>query len=479
MPGRSLKELIVEAISNRRTLDDIVAEIEAIPDEEAVRKAREAAMEGLATRHIDLQRILGEDRRARENRLVPEYIERFFERACKFLDIPLERRRDGLWRVPNVPYEVRNVTQEFKHHFGEVFREYNKLAFDKPTAQRREAIFVAPGHPLLEAVIERVLAECASDMDRGAVFADPDGRLDGFLFFLEGEIRDGTNQIAGKRIFAIYRSVGGDLKLVNPSILWDLKPQDGYLEVETGIGDDEMISYAIETVLEPYRSELLAERERAAAIKRKYGLRSLEQMVLESGAKLIDYETRRAKGENLPDVEVRNEERRKEQLEARKRALEEEIRREISLLPNSPKLLGVVRVVPRPLADETMRSDAEIEAIGMEVVMRYERDQGRLPEDVSTQNLGYDIRSCDTSGQVRYIEVKARAKSGTIVLTPNEWLMAQRLGDEYWLYVVENAATKPAIHMIQNPGAKLRPEEVVEIVRYVVKNWQGAINEAK
>jgi hypothetical protein len=202
-------------------------------------------------------------------------------------------------------------------------------------------------------------------------------------------------------------------------------------------------------------------------------------MVLESGAKLIDYETRRAKGENLPDVEVRNEERRKEQLEARKRALEEEIRREISLLPNSPKLLGVVRVVPRPLADETMRSDAEIEAIGMEVVMRYERDQGRLPEDVSTQNLGYDIRSCDTSGQVRYIEVKARAKSGTIVLTPNEWLMAQRLGDEYWLYVVENAATKPAIHMIQNPGAKLRPEEVVEIVRYVVKNWQGAINEAK
>jgi hypothetical protein len=126
-----------------------------------------------------------------------------------------------------------------------------------------------------------------------------------------------------------------------------------------------------------------------------------------------------------------------------------------------------------------MRSDAEIEAIGMEVVMRYERDQGRLPEDVSTQNLGYDIRSYHTSGQVRYIEVKARAKSGTIVLTPNEWLMAQRLGDEYWLYVVENAATKPAIHMIQNPGAKLRPEEVVEIVRYVVKNWQGAINEAK
>jgi hypothetical protein len=37
--------------------------------------------------------------------------------------------------------------------------------------------------------------------------------------------------------------------------------------------------------------------------------------------------------------------------------------------------------------------------------------------------------------------MKARARTGAIVLTPNEWLMAQRLGGEYWLYVVEHAAT--------------------------------------
>jgi superfamily II DNA or RNA helicase len=477
IPGRSLKELIVEAIANRRTLDDIVAEIEAMPDEEAVRKAREAVLEGLATRHIDLQRVLGEDRRAREHRLVPEYIERFFQRACEFLNIPLERRRDGLWRVPNVPYEIRNVSQEFRHRFGEVFREYGKLAFDKTTARRREATFIAPGHPLLEAVIERLLAECVDDVRRGAVFADPDGRLDGWLFFLEGELRDGTNQVAGKRIFALYRSVGGDLRLINPSILWDLKPYGKQQEIETHVREDEIITYAIEQVLESYRSELLAERERDAAIKRKYGLRSLEQMILESEAKLIDYETRRAKGENLPDVEVLNEQRRKEELHARKQALEEEIRRETSLLPSAPKVLGVVRVVPKPATDEAVRSDAEIEAIGMQVAMEYEREKGRLPEDVSTQNLGYDIRSTSLSGEVRYIEVKARATTGAIVLTPNEWLMAQRLGNEYWLYVVENAATQPRLRIIQNPAAKLQPEEVVEIVRYVIKNWQEASDE--
>jgi superfamily II DNA or RNA helicase len=477
IPGRSLKELIVEAIANRRTLDDIVAEIEAMSDEEAVRKAREAVLEGLATRHIDLQRVLGEDRRAREHRLMPEYIERFFQRACEFLNIPLERRRDGLWRVPNVPYEIRNVSQDFRHRFGEVFREYGKLDFDKATARRQDAVFIAPGHPLLEAVIERLLTECADDVRRGAVFVDPDGRLDGWLLFLEGEVRDGTNQVAGKRIFALYRSVGGDVRLINPSVLWDLKPYAKQQEIESQVPENDVIAYAVEHVLEPYRAELLKERERMAAIKRKYGLRSLEQMILESEAKLIEYETRRAKGENLPEVELLNEQRRKEELEMRKRALEEEIRRETSLLPSTPKILGVVRVLPQPTSDQSMRSDAEIEAIGMQVAMQYEREHGRNPEDVSAENIGYDIRSTSPLGEVRYIEVKARATTGAIVLTPNEWLMAQRLGNEYWLYLVENAATQPQLCIIQNPAAKLQPEEVVEVVRYVVKNWKEVSDE--
>ena len=477
IPARSLKELIVEAIANRDTLDKIVARIEEMPDEEAVRKAREAVLEGLATRHIDLQRVLGEDRRAREHRLVPEYIERFFERACQFLHIPLERRRDGLWRVPNVPYEIRNVPQDFRYRFGEVFREYSKLAFDKATARRQDAVFMAPGHPLLEAVIERLLTECAEDVRRGAVFVDPDGRLDGWLFFLEGEVRDGTNQVAGKRIFALYRSAGGDIRLINPSVLWDLVPHATQQKMESQVPENEVIAYAVEHVLEPYRAELWKERERMATIKRKYGLRSLEQMILESEAKLIEYETRRAKGENLPEVELLNEQRRKEELKMRRQALEEEIRHETSLVPSPPKILGVARVFPHPAADQSMRSDAEIEAIGMHVALQYEREHGRTPEDVSGYNLGYDIRSTSPSGEVRYIEVKARATTGAIVLTPNEWLMAQRLGNEYWLYIVENAATQPQLCLIQNPAAKLQPEEVVEVVRYMVKNWKEVSHE--
>ncbi|MCL5283279.1 MAG: DUF3883 domain-containing protein [Armatimonadetes bacterium] len=472
--GRSLKDLIVEAISMRRSLDDIVAEIKAIPDTKAVSMARQAAMEGLATRHIDLQRILGEDARAREQRLVPEYIERFFERCCEYLNLPLEKRRDGLWRLTNTPYELRTVSQSFKNQYGEVFREYSKLAFDKEVARREGAVFVAPGHPLLESIIERIFATCGEDLKRGAVFYDPDGRLDGWLWFLEGELRDGANQIAGKRLFAIYQPKDADTpRVVNSSVLWDLKSAGGDGAAESCPDENRILEFAVETILDPYLEEILQLRLHDAKIKEKYGVRSLERKILESDAKITEYATRKAKGETIPDVDITNEERRKEDDSNRKQNLEREIRQEISLSHSSPKIHGVVRVIPQTLPHNvTMRSDKEIEAVGMRMAIEREREEGREPEDVSLQNLGYDIRSVAEDDTIRYIEVKARAGTGSIAITPNEWMMAQRLGDGYWLYVVENAAAEPELNTIQNPAAKLHPEEVNAIARYVVKNWK-------
>ena len=94
------------------------------------------------------------------------------------------------------------------------------------------------------------------------------------------------------------------------------------------------------------------------------------------------------------------------------------------------------------------------------------------------KNLGFDIRSSSPDGKIRYIEVKARSRTGEIAITPNEWLMAARLRDEYWLYVVENAATNPQLYCIQNPKDTLKAIEEVEIVRFVVKEWKNKAEKA-
>jgi superfamily II DNA or RNA helicase len=482
--GRSLQDLIIDAITNKRSMDDILKDIERIPDEEAIRRAKEATLEGLATKHIDLTRILGETRIAKENRLVPEYIEKFFLKASDKLGIKVEKRKDDFWRIASVPYDLRNPSFEFKLKFGEVFREYNKFSFDKEQAYKGQADFVAPGHPLLEAVVERIFGKYSNDVDRGAVFLDPSGSMNGFVWFLEGMINDGTGSVAGKRIFALYQDSQNNIRQVSPSILWDLKPHHASLtkELESLATDENSIlAYAVEKALPSYLEELRRQREHDAEIKRKYGVRSLQELILQSEGKLLDYETRKAKGENIPEATIQNERRNKEYLERKKAQLEKQIESEVHLLLSSPKILGVVAVLPKSPVDDTLKEDKEIEEIGMRVTMKFETDQGRSPENVAAQSLGFDIRSKAPDETIRYIEVKARAREGKIALTPNEWLMAHRLGNEYWLYVVvanEGPVEKLIPYRIQNPAEKLKPEEEVEVVRFIIKDWKSvAIHE--
>ncbi len=52
-------------------------------------------------------------------------------------------------------------------------------------------------------------------------------------------------------------------------------------------------------------------------------------------------------------------------------------------------------------------------------------------------------------------------------LTKNEWFIAERFQDDYYLYVVLNATRKPELMIIQNPAKHLRPEQKID-VRYIV-----------
>ena len=93
--------------------------------------------------------------------------------------------------------------------------------------------------------------------------------------------------------------------------------------------------------------------------------------------------------------------------------------------------------------------------------------------EAKSQKLGFDIRSTGSEG-THYIEVKGQVAVGSVALTRNEWIKAQRFGDDYWLYIVVNCKTEPQLYVLQNPAAVLRPEEELEVVRHIVRAeaWQ-------
>lgn len=95
-------------------------------------------------------------------------------------------------------------------------------------------------------------------------------------------------------------------------------------------------------------------------------------------------------------------------------------------------------------------------------------------ESVETQNRGFDLiarlrepHPPNTARAVRYIEVKGRSALGDVALTNNEYKTAERLGEDYWLYVVYHCATQPEVYAVRDP-ARLPWAEVLQVAHYRV-----------
>lgn len=418
MYGTNLSQLLLEAAASARDIDEILKEIDIKVDEEYISKVKENLGESLATRYIDYTRLKEMAEKARENRLIPEYTEAFFKKAILKAGGRLKERKDEFVAVEFIPYEIRAIASEdsFKRRFGSLLRSYPKVTFDKDVGFRNpDAEFVSFGHPLFEAVLDWVEKELSQELQRGAVFIDPDGNLDGFIVFYEGEVRDGTGSAAGKSLFAYYiDSRTGDVKSTTPTIVWDLAEGDG-TEGQT-VDVDSLKRRVLPQVisgLNDYLTKIQTDRNRQAQIKQKYGIASLDKLIVDLDGELIDLYARRDKGQNV-DLAIRNKEDQQKKYQRSKLELEDVISKERSLTMSMPVFLGIVRVRPAIQVSEAMVRDEETERIGMEVVMKFERNAGRDPEDVSRENVGFDIRSKDKEGKVRYIEVKARAGIGQL-----------------------------------------------------------------
>ena len=469
--GINLYQLILEAVANARSMDEIIKELDIRVDENYIKKIKEALGESLATRHIDYTRIKEMAEKAKEYRLIPEYVEEFFKRSLERAGGKFRIRKDGFITIESIPYEVRGVAEEvdFKNRYGPILKSYPKATFDKDIAFKNpDTEFISFGHPLFEALLEWISRSYSAKLQRGAVFKDPSGRYNGVLWFFDGEVKDGKGQVAGKRLMAIYDN-GIELNEINPAILWDFVPQDLNESTKVDLTKEKAQQYAVGAV-EDYKREILRERQRQAEIKRKYGIKSLEYLIGQHDADLAELYERQIGGGKV-DIAIRNKEERKRQYEEALKILQKEIDQEVSLTISMPKFLGAVAVKPE-ISD--MVTDEEIESIGMEIAVEYEKTEGRKPEDVSKENLGFDIRSKGES-EIRYIEVKARRDEGSVALTCNEWFKAKRFKEQYWLYVVANASTNPTLYLINNPAGSLNIEERIEVVRFLVstEEWKN------
>ncbi|MGQ9910684.1 MAG: helicase-related protein [Candidatus Flexifilum sp.] len=485
-----LETLIRDAVTNRRMFDDILASLDAALPEDTAEAINRASLQALATRYVDVAAMTSRRQEAKENRLTPAFIRAFFVSAFEAL-FPdrLEQRADGCWRVRHVPADLRNVPPELAAKYGQPASEYLRFTFDIEESKRTGVEFVGPGHALFEAISHMTLVQFGEDLEQGAVFLDPDNRREGLIWLIEATVNDGHGAVVGQQLFAIYQPAdAAGFEALQPSVFLDFAIPEApvhVLEAVRGLVNarGQVLGWSIQQLFMPYCQQVIERRAREIEIVRRYLRESFDVLIAKSDGLLMDYEHKQSTGKDMR-VKIAEEERRNADLRRRKAERLARAEREALISLSEPRIVGVAAIIPHDGASKEqemgesadMRRDDAIERAAIEYVMNYERQHHRQPEDLSELKLPYDIRSTDADGTIRYIEVKGRAGVGGVELSEREWLTAENLGEDYWLYIVADAKTNPTLSIIRDPAHRIPTDEIIKRTRYHIPAdvWQNA-----
>jgi superfamily II DNA or RNA helicase len=477
LTSTDLANLVQQAIKDSQSLDQIREAVATTVDaNEQRRKMQAALVESLVSDMLSpdaLAQIHDQVRTANEQRLVPEYVERFVVSAFRLLardnnlraDIRLRANDPGVWQIENVPSFIRSAAPAGYS----IPPTYPQIIFTK--AMREDypnAAFVVPGHPLFDALLLLVRDKYGKFLTEGACFAAP--VLDQGLFWLvESSVKDGTGKIAHQRLIGIQQASDGTLTQRDPLSLLDVEPiaehgADAALVPAAAralAGTPQKVeAWTKETIVQWDYEQLLERRHHEANIRETYLERSFDMLILEQTSKILSYESddrSRKRDSRQHDIGLRTLQDTLKDYEDRKQLRLEENRKLRALGVDTPKVVGVCALVAAPeiMFGDDEESAPDVEAVAVQVAMQYELDHGRDPESVELSNLGFDLRSRGQQ-EIRYIEVKGRRGMGAISLTANEWIKAGRFGEEYWLYVVYDCGTSnPRLLVIRDPARTL------------------------
>ena len=438
------------------------------------RLVEEHALDSVTITAEHLRQLREDLDRAEARRLVPYFIESFFVAALTELGGTLSRREPGRWQVTHVPAELRRRDRVIGR--GEpVQRVYERICFDCSLVNvdgKPPALFVAPGHPLLDTVIDVVLERYAGVLRRGTVLVDDAETAAGprVLFTIESAVTDGREGRPNPQSLAfggrgVERRVisriaehvevdaDGNVLTAGPAPYLDYRPLDEaerpytaellgapWLRVDL---EDAAREHGIESVVLPHLEEVRKRRGEWVAKSEAAVRARLTEEIGYWDRRYVELRDQEEMGRR-PRLNSGNAKRRVEDLEARLERRTRELEQERDVAAQPPILHAAALVVPArllrppdPEAEAQTRETRRIEAIAMAAVMAHEREAGRYPEDVGRLNRGWDVESHEPDGRLRYIEVKGRkAGAETVCVTKNELFSALNKREQYHLAVV-------------------------------------------
>ncbi|WOS64269.1 helicase-related protein [Sinorhizobium fredii] len=473
--GHALRDLLVDAIrySDRpEKRAELFNKLDGAVDVGAIEKLvaeRKLTSEGMNPNTV--AQIREQMERASARRLQPHFIGAFFREAFTMLGGRIAERESGRFEILRVP----SILKERDRLIGRadpVLDRYARITFEKSLIiGQPQAELMAPGHPLLEALVDVVLERFQPLLNQGTVLVDDadDGIEPRLLVYLEHAVRDGRTTRSGEpraisqRLQFLFLREDGTAVDGGPAPYLDCRPIT--LEERATIADAitapwlsgnverDALAYAVRSLVPEHLNEVRIRRiAEVDKIEREVRARlNREINYWDARAARLREEERAGKEQR---INAQNAEATAARLVERLHKRQEELDRErrISALP--PILKGAALVIPGGLLRE--RGPVELvttpvgfaedpilrarsERIAMDAVIAAERALGHDPQDVAAQKKGWDIESRHgTTGHLRFIEVKGRHAEGReIILTKNELLSSLNALEAFILAIVQ------------------------------------------
>ncbi|WP_409330383.1 helicase-related protein [Trujillonella humicola] len=452
-----LRDLLVEAIRYGER-PEVRARLEHVVDAQVAEGLAELLAERALHDEVlgaaDLEELRLSMERARARRLQPHFVEMFFRDAFIRLGGRIARREAGRDEVTHIPAVLRQRAAAM-HGRVPLAPRYSRVAFDPAHLEGPpRADLLAPGHPLMDAVVAETLHRHAEALRRGAVLVDPtdDGVVPRLLVALAEEIVDGTGMPVSKRFGFVTLTAAGSAQLAGPAPYLDLQPlpsggrpaADHVLAeswLSTGV-EQLALGWAAEHSQPEHRADVAARVLPLVARTRAQVEARLLQQVNHWSAQAVRLAGEVAAGRSVRMTPERAR-RWAEELEVRLEGRLAQLDDEAHLAARPPRVLTAVLVLPAgllpaaevPAATAVDTSFTERRAV--DAVLTAELTLGRCPTEKSRNNPGYDIESLTPDGHLVFIEVKGRiAGASDFFVTYTEVLRGKTAAPHYRLALV-------------------------------------------
>jgi len=443
-------------------------------DEGRFRAICQNALEGLASKKLNLEMLIERRALAQERRVVPETIARFIREASVYVPLKLKvmDNMPHTFEPARTPSVLQRYEREPDWKLPALAAKYPRCSTDRDTAEKNNLEWVTPGHPLFEAIRRHTCAQAAEVFGKGACFYSLQHEQPSRIDFYHARVVDGLGHVVHEQLFPVELAENGGPCLREPNMLGNFSPTESLGELAAVASLPEASAWLHENALRPFleetRKERLAEVDRIA----EHVELSLTELLQRADEEIGKASEDKEKGVAGADGRLAQAENRHAEILARRERRRKELEQQRSLTLQAVERIASVLVLPHPEREtpdvRRLRPNPETEAAAMQVVMEYEQAQGRQVYDVHEKNLGYDVTSLDiNSGELRLIEVKGIADAmGTILLTPNERRVAEDRRDCYWLYVATNCGSKPTLQEPIRDPARLEWHEVIKVQHY-------------